>query len=308
MTKPDVDMEDLKARYLNRRVGPFYAWNPVSRTQVWQWCTAMGDNNPTYLKGDEVIAPPTMMQMWAFRDVHGNYAPGSTDEDVYEVLKRFDEAGYSATVAVNYDQTYFEYLKEGDHVHNYSSIVDISDRKSTGLGDGYFVTESAEYFQQDDRKFGEARVTYFKYQPPKRTAAAAPTKIERIKPVENYDSAHYWQGLRDGKLLIQVCVECETPRHPPQPMCENCQSLEWRTVTSQGTGEIHSYTVINYPEIPPFDYPNAIVLVDLDEGVRIAAQFEPARSEALSIGQRVEADLVEVQENLVVPVFKSVDA
>ena len=36
---------------LNRRVGPYKSFNPVSRTQVWQWCTAMGDENPLYLTG-----------------------------------------------------------------------------------------------------------------------------------------------------------------------------------------------------------------------------------------------------------------
>lgn len=301
----DTAIAKLRKRYIGKRVGPYYAWNPVSRTLVWQWCSAMGDSNPLYLDGKEVVAPPTMMQMWAFRDVHGEYAPGSTDKDVYEVLAKLDGLGFSATVAVSYDQTYHSYLKEGDRVHNYSSIVKITDQTSTRLGDGYFVTEHAEYFNQDDECFGEANVTYFKYRPPeaKPGKPAEMRKIERIAPVENHDSAHYWQGLRNGELLLQKCEGCGTFRHPPQPMCEACQSLEWSAVAAKGLGTIYSYTVMHYPEIPPFDYPNAIALVDMDEDVRLAAQLIGVAPEKIKIGARVKVRIDEVQDGLSLPVF-----
>lgn len=268
----------------------------------------MGDENPLYQAGESVVAPPTMLQMWAMRDVHGKYAPGSTDKDTYEVLGRFDALGYSGTVAVSYDQTYHSYLVEGDHVHNFSTIINITDLKHTGLGEGFFVTERAEYFNQRDELFGEAEITYFKYMPPEKSVESAPAttpaKIERIRPVENHDSKHFWQGLRDGKLLIQKCDECQTHRHPPQPMCEKCQSLNWSTTQSSGNGVVHSYTAIHYPEIPPFEYPNTIVLVDLDEGVRIAAQLDHEEEQEVSVGTPVRARIEEVQEGLSLPIFE----
>ena len=306
----NMTLEQIRQQYLNKKIGPYYAWNPVSRTQVWQWCSAMGDTNPLYLKGDAVIAPPTMLQMWAFRDVKGNYAPGSTAQNVYEVLQHFDELGYSATVAVNYDQTYHSYLKEGDSVCNYSTIVTITDMKSTGLGTGYFVSERAEYYNQRAELFGEATITYFKYKPPEKKTSVAESalikKIERIRPVENHDSKHYWQGLRDDKLLIQQCVDCKTSRHPPQPMCEKCQSLNWDCIESTAVGTVYSYTVIHYPEIPPFDYPNQIVLVDLEEGARLAAQFEGDPLDKNSIGMPVKAIIKEVQKGLSLPIFEPI--
>lgn len=308
MKNLDEAVQKLRDQYIGQRVGPYYAWNPVSRTQVWQWCAAMGDTNPLYLGGEQAIAPPTMLQMWAFRDVHGQYAPGSTDKDTYEVLTCLNELGYSGSVAVSYDQTYHSYLKEGDNVHNYSTIINITDKKSTGLGEGYFVTERAEYYNQDNELFGEAEVTYFKYLPPEQSGAKAESsavkKIERIRPVENHDSKHYWQGLRDGKLLIQKCDDCSTHRHPPQPMCEKCQSLNWSSTESSGNGIIHSYTVMHYPEIPPFDYPNAIVLVDLEEGVRLVSQLEGVEPDDIKIGSAVTAQPTQVQEGLSLPIFK----
>lgn len=311
MNSSDPAARRLKEQYLGQRIGPCYAWNAVSRTQVWQWCSAMGDANPLYLAGEQVIAPPAMLQMWTLRDLQGRYAPGSVDRDTYEVLSKFDQLGFSATVAVNYDQSYHSYLKEGDRVHTYSTIVDITDRKSTALGEGYFVTEQAEYFNQHDELFGEARITYFKYRPPEQPPGKPPgsrPKIERIRPVENHDSKHYWQGLRDGRLLLQRCDACQTYRHPPQPMCQQCQSLKWSAQPSEGLGTIYSFTVLYYPEIPPFDYPNAIVLVSLDEGVRIASQLAGVAPDEIKIGARVKAHIKPVQEGLSLPVFRLVDA
>ncbi len=315
MSSLDPTLEEIREKYTNQRLGPYIAWNTVSRTQVWQWCAAMGDDNPLYQADDTVVAPPTMLQSWTMRDVHGKYAPGSTEQNVYAVMGAFDDIGYSATVAVSYDQTYHHYLEEGDLVQSYTEIVNITDKKTTGLGEGYFVTEQTQYYRQNEQVseqlIGEASVTYFKYAPPEQAPGAGSNaggiqKIERIRPVENHDSKHFWQGLRDGKLLIQRCTNCQRTRHPPQPMCEACQSLEWDTIESKCEGRIYSYTVMHYPEIPPFDYPNAIVLVNLDEGVRIASQLTGTKPDDIEIGARVKATLQEVQDGMTLPVFRVV--
>lgn len=306
---------------LNKRVGPYNAWNPVSRTQIWQWCSAMGDHNPLYLDDDyrtrnsefsAATAPPTMMQMWSMRDVNGNDGPGSTSDNLFEILGVLDEAGYEGVMAVSYDQTFHRYLQEGDHAKHYSTIISISDLKSTGIGKGFFVTQLAEFLDQNDELFAEARITYFKYQTPKQQPGAAkpsaPGKINRIHPVENHDHAHFWQGLRDGKLLIQKCDDCGELRHPPQPMCEHCQSIRWSTIESKGKGTVYTYTVMHYPEIPPFDYPNAIILVELEEGVRIVSQLIGTKPEDIAIGMPVAMKLTEVQEGMTLPLFHTVQS
>ncbi len=303
------DMVALREKlegFLNKRVGPFESWNPVNEGMVWQWLKAMGDDNTAYT--EQGYAPPTMLQMWTMRDVNGDYAPGSTDANPFALLPVMDEAGFNAIMAVEYDQTYFRYLKPGDKVKHYSSIVSMSEMKSTGLGEGFFFTELAEYFDAADEKFGEARITYFKYKAPEAPKgakqAAQPDKVLRTHPVENYDSEHYWQGLRDGKVLIQKCSSCGTLRHPPSPMCRSCQSLEWETVEASGQGTLYSYTTLHYPHIPPFDYPNIIGLIDLAEGVRMVAQMTQMKPEELEIGMAVQVVLEEVQDDLVLPLFK----
>ena len=304
---------------VNRRVGPYIGWNPVTRTQIWQWCMAMGDQNPLYLDDayrsantdfSAAVAPPTMMQMWTMRAVNGDHGPGSTRQNPYEILQIMEQHGFAGVMAVSYDQTFHRYLQEGDHVTSYSTIINISDLKTTGIGKGFFVTEKAEFVDQNNEVFAEALITYFQYQTapkaPGAKKASAPGKINRVHPVENQDTQHFWQGLRDGKLLIQRCKSCSTLRHPPQPMCEKCQSLQWDTVESAGKGTLYTYTVMHYPEIPPFDYPNVIVLVELDEGVRIASQLINCKPDAVQIGMKVEMKITQVQDGMSLPLFQPV--
>ena len=160
------------------RLGPYLSHNPVSPTQIWQWCSVMGDNNPLYQSGDTQLAPPAMMQMWTMRDFYDRYAPGSTDAAPYHVFDEMTAMGYASNVAVSYDIRFHRYLRIGERPKHYTTVVNISDRKTTALGVGYFVTERVEYLTADDELFAEALITYFQYAAAtdKRAAQAAAPK------------------------------------------------------------------------------------------------------------------------------------
>ncbi|NIB45181.1 hypothetical protein HBA55_36745, partial [Pseudomaricurvus alkylphenolicus] len=87
-------------------------------------------------------------------------------------------------------------------------------------------------------------------------------KALRPRPGINRDNAFFWEGVSQGKLLIQRCTSCQSLRHPLGPMFPQCQSLEWDTVESSGKGEIYSFVNLHHPQVPPFDSPNPIVLVE----------------------------------------------
>ncbi|MEP5568939.1 MAG: MaoC family dehydratase N-terminal domain-containing protein [Halioglobus sp.] len=153
------------------RLGPYNSYNPVSRAQIWQWCSAMGDCNPLYLDRDyqssvniqAAVAPPATMQMWTMRDINMEYAPGSTDAPPYQIFDTLSEKGFPDNVAVSYDISFHRYLTEGDRPQHYTTVVNISALKETALGAGYFVTERVEYLDQEKTCFAEALITYFQY-------------------------------------------------------------------------------------------------------------------------------------------------
>lgn len=156
-----LQIEALKGH----RLGPYLSHNPVSATQIWQWCSIMGDNNSLYLPGDNQLAPPAMVQMWTMRDVNDCYAPGSTDVPPYQIFAEMTALGYPANVAASYDISFFRYLRTGERAKHFTTVANISDRKTTALGVGYFVTERVEYLTLDDSPFAEALITYFQYAP-----------------------------------------------------------------------------------------------------------------------------------------------
>ncbi len=53
---------------------------------------------------------------------------------------------------------------------------------------------------------------------------------EYLKPVPSPtpDTQPYWDGLNEGKLLIQKCGSCGKLRHYPRPLCDACHSFEVR--------------------------------------------------------------------------------
>jgi hypothetical protein len=134
----------------------------------------MGDNNPCYQPGENQVAPPAMMQMWTMRDINDRYAPGSTEAQPYQVFEDMRALGYPANVAVSYEISFHHLLQVGERPQHFTTVVNISDQKTTRLGTGYFVTERVEYLTSNDALFAEALITYYQYQPPVPTAEETP--------------------------------------------------------------------------------------------------------------------------------------
>ena len=85
-------------------------------------------------------------------------------------------------------------------------------------------------------------------------------------------------GIQQGKILIQKCLSCSTLVQPPRAMCPNCHSLEKGSVESSGKGVVYSFVVSHYPQVPAFDYPLAIGLIELEEGTRLVSNVIDTRT------------------------------
>ncbi|HRC62375.1 MAG TPA: Zn-ribbon domain-containing OB-fold protein [Dehalococcoidia bacterium] len=100
----------------------------------------------------------------------------------------------------------------------------------------------------------------------------------------------FWDGTKRGEFLIQRCSNCDTPRFPPKPVCSNCWSTDYREVPAAGTGTVYTFTVQYRAGVPAFanDVPYAIVLVELDEGVRVMSDMVNCDAEEVHIGMPVK--------------------
>lgn len=124
------------------------------------------------------------------------------------------------------------------------------------------------------------------------------------RPVRSRDTAFFWEGVDGGELRIQRCASCGTLRHPPRPMCAKCQSIEFDWIVSTGQGTIYSYVVLHRPAVPPFSYPNTLLLVELEEGTRLVSSLIDADGSEVHIGLPVEMEIVEVDPGLKLPLFR----
>lgn len=128
------------------------------------------------------------------------------------------------------------------------------------------------------------------------------------KPISNADSQPYWQGAREGKLLIRKCSACGQLHFMPRHLCPHCWSddLEW--VEASGKGSIHSYTIIRRASDPRFAHlvPYVVALVDLEEGPRMMANVLGENALETQIGDAVSLVFEDRGDGDQLPQFKRV--
>ena len=102
--------------------------------------------------------------------------------------------------------------------------------------------------------------------------------------------AQWRAALADGRFLLQRAVSSGTVFFPPR-LAEpgtGDDDIEW--IEASGMGLVYSLTLVS-PK-PPAE-PYNVVLVDLDEGARLMSRVDGIAPDALRIGQRVRARIIE---------------
>ncbi|WP_086565578.1 bifunctional MaoC family dehydratase N-terminal/OB-fold nucleic acid binding domain-containing protein [Streptomyces africanus] len=275
--------------------------DPVNQPMIRHWCEAMGDTNPAYT-GPDAIAPPAMLQAWTMAGLSRRSARTAAYD---ELLGLLDASGHDAVVATDCEQEYLRPLRPGDEITFDSVIEAVSERKTTKLGPGYFVTTRTD-IRAGGELAGTHRFRILKYAPARRPKASNAPEERRPRPVVNRDNAGFWEGVARHELLIQRCTGCGTLRFPWLPGCNSCGSPEWDTVEASGEGTVYSYVVMHHPPFPAFAPPYAVGLIELAEGVRIVSDVVGVPYDEVRIGMPVRLEFRRYDDELVLPVFQGV--
>jgi uncharacterized OB-fold protein len=125
-------------------------------------------------------------------------------------------------------------------------------------------------------------------------------------PVPTAESAPYWAGLREGRLLMQHCAACDRLQFYPRPMCRHCGATELDWAPMSGAGHIYSYTVIHRAPFEAFkgDVPYAYAVVELAEGPRVVCTIVTDDLDALRVDQPVTAVFDPVTEDVTLLRFR----
>jgi uncharacterized OB-fold protein/acyl dehydratase len=302
-------LHQLKA-FEGREVGGWEAGpDAVNEAMIRHWCEAVGDHNPIYtdpaaaeksIHGG-IVAPPTMLQAWVMRGLQPRPASGGSAQD--DLMSLLDSHGFSSVVATNCEQEYARYVRPGDRLSERRVIESVSEEKRTALGSGHFVTSCSTYVDQNGDVVGTMRFRILKFKPAPSKPAEAP-RPKRPRPAVTEDNAWWFEACNHHRLLIQRCTGCGTLRHPTEPACPVCHSFEWDTVEASGRGTVYSFVVNHYPQVPAFDYPLAVGLIELEEGTRLVANIVDIDPHQIEIGLPVDVVFVDHDEDLSLPAFR----
>lgn len=130
---------------------------------------------------------------------------------------------------------------------------------------------------------------------------------ERVLPKPMPETRHYWDGAREGKLILQSCPACEKAYFPPRPFCPRCGNREVTAFAASGKGRLYSY-VINHLPTPGYDSPFVVAVVELAEGPRMMANIVDCEADpkALRIDMPLEVTFEKRTEEITVPQFRPV--
>ena len=87
-------------------------------------------------------------------------------------------------------------------------------------------------------------------------------------PQPTPESKRFFDALKEHRLLIQRCGDCEHAYYYARPFCPSCLSGEVEWQEASGKGRLYSF-VINHRSAPGFDAPYIIAIVELEEGPRM---------------------------------------
>ncbi len=149
---------------------------PVNVPMIRHWVDAFDDRNPVYLDGafaartrfGAIVAPPAMLQTWTMArpKIAGIAERGGAPMEITSdnAISALNAAGFTGTLATNSELEFVRYLRPGDLLSTTNEVESISPCKTTGLGQGYFVTWVTTY-TVDGEVVGRQLFRVFKFDP-----------------------------------------------------------------------------------------------------------------------------------------------
>jgi len=122
-----------------------YARDPVNQPTITNWLEAVGLSSERFRRGE---APPSMAQVWTMYGLGGR---PPEDDPLHAMMRVLTDAGYTAVLGTNCEQSYDRYLRVGEQVRVTTALDSVVGPKRTGMGVGYFVTSRSTWYVGDER-------------------------------------------------------------------------------------------------------------------------------------------------------------
>jgi len=126
-------------------------------------------------------------------------------------------------------------------------------------------------------------------------------------PQPTPETQHFWDGCRDGRLLLQRCKDTGKAYFPPRPFSPYTGSRDVEVFEASGKAKLFSY-VINHRPAKGFEdeAPYAIAVVELEEGPRMMTNIVDCEQtpEALVLDMPLEVAFETATDEITLPKFR----
>ncbi|MDO8409621.1 Zn-ribbon domain-containing OB-fold protein [Phenylobacterium sp.] len=128
----------------------------------------------------------------------------------------------------------------------------------------------------------------------------------RILPEPTPETQHFWDGTRNGELLLQRCKETGEAYFPPRPFAPKTGSRNVEVFKASGRATLHSYVINHRPRPDMGTEPYAIAVVQLEEGPRMMTNIVgcPQTPEALVLDMPLEVVFEKMSDTITLPFFQ----
>jgi uncharacterized OB-fold protein len=126
-------------------------------------------------------------------------------------------------------------------------------------------------------------------------------------PEPTPETQHFWDGCRDGKLILQRCKDTGKAYFPPRPFSPYTGSRDVEVFEASGKAKLFSY-VINHRPAKGFEdeAPYAIAVIELEEGPRMMTNIVDCEQtpEALVLDMPLEVAFETATDEITLPKFR----
>ena len=116
----------------------------------------------------------------------------------------------------------------------------------------------------------------------------------------------FWDAARRHELVVQRCTGCGTHRFPARDICSRCLSRDAAWTPVSGRGSVFSWAIMHQVYHPGFaaEVPYAVVVIELDEGVRLVSNLVDCAPADIRAGMPVEVVFDDVASDVSLPKFR----
>lgn len=135
-----------------------------------------------------------------------------------------------------------------------------------------------------------------------------PADYNKPLPAPDEASLPFFEGARDGRLMIMRCNNCGAYRYPSRDRCDVCWSTDTAWVQASGQATVYTFGIMHQLYHPGFkdELPYNVTVVELAEGPRVTTNVIDCPNDRLHVGMPVEVVFDQLTAEVAIPKFRPI--